>query len=89
MYNLYILYSVQYDRYYIGHSEVLASRLSRHNRGAVPSTKKYIPWSLVYFEEYESRAEASKRESEIKKKKSRKYIEYLVNGGGTGSHVPI
>jgi len=55
----------------------------------VPSSKPYVPWQLVYYEEYSSRAEASSRELEIKKKKSRKYIEFLVNGGGTGTHVPI
>jgi putative endonuclease len=80
---MYILYSVEYDRYYVGHCEALESRLSRHNNAAVPSTKKYVPWVLVYFEAFTTRAEASKRVREIKKKKSRKYIEYLVKGGET------
>ena len=35
-------------------------------------------WNLVYYEEYRSRVEASQRDREIKKKKSRKYIEWLI-----------
>ena len=89
MFFTYILYSAKYDRFYIGQCEDVAARLLRHNSSGVPSTKSYIPWQLVYYEEYRSRAEASKRELEIKKKKSRKYIEFLVNGGGTGKHVPM
>jgi len=35
-------------------------------------------WELVYTEEYAERLDVVKREIEIKKKKSRKYIEYLI-----------
>jgi putative endonuclease len=54
----------------------------------VPSTKFFVPWSLVYYEEYTTRADAAGREMEIKKTKSRKYIKWLI-GNGTGRHVPI
>ena len=89
MFYTYILYSASHDRFYIGHCEDVAVRLHRHNSRGVPSTKPYVPWLLAYYEEYPSKAEASNREGKIKKNKSRKYIEYLVNGGGTGKHVPI
>ncbi|TDE00130.1 GIY-YIG nuclease family protein, partial [Flavobacterium sandaracinum] len=36
-------------------------------------------WALVYFEIFDSRSLAVQREMEIKKKKSRKYIEYLIS----------
>ena len=78
MYFLYILYAKDFDRYYIGQTEDLQNRLIRHNAKAVPSTKAYAPWQLVYFESFDSRALAIARESEIKKKKSRKYIEFLI-----------
>jgi putative endonuclease len=89
MYYTYIIYSTKFDRFYVGHSEDVAARLVRHNNKAVSSTKSYIPWQIVYYEEFSSRVEASNRELEIKKKKSRKYIEFLIDGGGTGSHVAI
>jgi len=79
MYYLYILYSKDFDRYYVGHCEDLNIRLARHNGKGVPSTKPYVPWELVYSERYTTRSQASIREKEIKNKKSRKYIEFLIN----------
>ena len=38
-----------------------------------------IPWKIVYKEKYNTKSEAMKREYEIKRKKSRKYIESLIN----------
>jgi putative endonuclease len=76
---------MKFDRYYIGQCEDVAARLMRHNNKAVPSTKPYVPWELVYTEVFDTRAEASSREREIKNKKSRKYIEYLITKNqGTG-----
>ena len=78
MYYVYILHSKQFDRYYVGQCEDLEARVDRHNGKAVPSTKPYVPWELVYFESFGIRSEAVQREREIKGKKSRRYIEYLV-----------
>ena len=72
MYYVYILYSQKFDRYYIGQCEDVDLRLKRHNGKAVPSTKAYVPWELVYTESFTSRSEAVQRESEIKKKKKQK-----------------
>ena len=76
---LYILYSEHIDQYYIGHSENLEDRLYRHNNSGSKATKKINDWKLVYTEVFQSRSEAAKRELEIKRKKSRKYIEWLIN----------
>jgi putative endonuclease len=89
MFYTYILYSEKYDRFYVGHCEDIVARLMRHNNKGVPSTRPYAPWQIVYYETYNSRAEASARELAIKKKKSRKYIERLAKGGEIGRHVPI
>jgi putative endonuclease len=78
-YHTYILYSVNFNRYYIGHCEDLTLRLVRHNNKQVPSTKPYVPWIMVYSESYVSRQEANARELYIKRMKSRKYIEQLLN----------
>ncbi len=78
MYYIYILYSKDFDKYYVGQCEDIDIRLKRHNNRGVPSTKPYIPWKLVYKEVFATRAEAATREKEIKNKKSRKYIEYLI-----------
>ncbi len=78
MWQVYILYSEKWDRYYIGSTNDLERWLEEHNHRHTPSTRGGIPWELVYREEYETKAEARGRERAIKAKKSRKYIEYLL-----------
>ncbi len=78
----YILYSIRIDRYYIGCTDNLQWRLERHNMGWGKYTSKGIPWKIIYFEKYNSKSEALKREKEIKNKKSRKYILQLCHAGG-------
>ena len=80
MYYIYILQNTVTKRYYIGSTEDLEARLARHNNGYVKSTKYGVPnWKRVYSESFQSRAEAVQRENQIKKKKSRKYIEWLIS----------
>ena len=79
MYYTYIIQSQKNGRFYIGSCHDIDIRIERHNAGATPSTKSGRPWKLVYSESYETNSEALKREREIKSKKSRKYIEFLVS----------
>ncbi len=81
-YFTYILQSIYKKSYYIGYTHNLASRIDKHNSGFTKSTKSGIPWELVYFEQFETKSEAIKRELEIKSKKSRKYIELLIEAKG-------
>jgi len=85
MYYTYILYSCKTDHYYIGHTHDLELRLERHNDGWSRSTKSGIPWKIIYYEEYSTKSDANKRELEIKRKKSRKYIATLIAGGRTNA----
>ena len=79
-YYIYILYSEKLNKYYTGSSQNILIRLNdQHNAGRVISTKPGIPWVLKYKEAFETRIEAVRRETEIKKKKSRKYIEWLIS----------
>ena len=78
MYTVYIIQSQKDNSYYIGHTDDLDDRMARHNQGKSKYTKSKIPWYLVHTEKYETRGEAMKREYEIKKKKSKNYIEWLM-----------
>ena len=69
MYTVYILQSITNNSYYIGHTNNIEDILKRHNSGSVTYTKKFVPWKLVYYEEYMTKSEAFKREMEIKKYK--------------------
>jgi putative endonuclease len=76
---VYILQSKKDFSFYIGQTNDLDARLSKHNDGFSKYSSSKIPWRLVYFEKYDTRKEAIKRENEIKSKKSRKYIEILIS----------
>ncbi len=75
---VYILISSKSNRFYIGHTGNLEERLIQHNSGKVKATRNKGPWSFVYLESFDTKIEANRRELEIKRKKSRKYIEYLI-----------
>ena len=75
---VYIIYSTTLDQFYVGHTENIEDRLFRHTNSGSKSTKKAHDWKLVYTEAFNTKSEAMKREVEIKKKKSRKYIESLI-----------
>jgi putative endonuclease len=75
---VYIIYSSLLDQYYIGHSENLEDRLFRHNNSGSKYTKRAGDWKLVYSNGLSNKAEASKREIQIKGKKSKKYIQWLI-----------
>ena len=83
-YYVYILYSQSRDRYYIGYTRNPQERLEEHNLGATSSTRPGRPWILVYTEESRDKAAAIRREREIKKKKSRRYIESMINSKTVG-----
>ncbi|NVK48750.1 MAG: GIY-YIG nuclease family protein [Cyclobacteriaceae bacterium] len=83
MYFVYILFNSKTNKYYIGSTERPEARLKHHNSGSTPSTKAGAPfWEIKYLEELPNRSEALKRELEIKRKKSRKYIEWLIYSPG-------
>jgi putative endonuclease len=75
----YILYSSIKDKFYIGHTENVQNRLLQHNTRNNLGTND---WTVVYTETYDNRSDAMKREKEIKNKKSRKYIEWLIQEKG-------
>ena len=77
---VYILFSTTSNKYYVGQTQNLQTRLEEHNNGKGGEfTSKHMPWNLMYHEIFKSRVEAVKREKEIKNKKSRKYIEWLIS----------
>jgi putative endonuclease len=75
---VYILYSESRDRYYIGSCADVVQRLIRHNAGATLSTKSGRPWKVVYTETQPTKTEALKREINLKKMKSRVYLEEMI-----------
>jgi putative endonuclease len=75
---MYILKSEVDDSFYTGQCQNIQERVRRHNNGYTKSTTAKIPWKLVYYEPYRTRREAIRREIQIKREKSRKYIFELI-----------
>ena len=80
MHFVYIIYSKDFDKYYVGETEDVERRLFYHNHGEKSTfTKRYRPWVLVKHWQFEDKTKARKAEIFIKKQKSRKFIERLIN----------
>ena len=77
---VYILYSENIDKYYIGSSHDPEMRLNYHNRSKKGWTKRGIPWKIVYEQGFSDKTTAMDKEKYIKRQKSREYIEKLISG---------
>jgi putative endonuclease len=83
---VYIIYSIIKDRYYVGStSDLIEDRIRRHNSNHAGYTGTANDWQLSYFEKFDDKASALKRERQIKKWKSRKMIEKLISSAGKAS----
>jgi predicted GIY-YIG superfamily endonuclease len=69
-YFVYVLWSEQAHRFYIGISEDPAKRLHQHNQENIGWTARYRPWRLVYRERHPNYQSARKRELELKAQKT-------------------
>ncbi len=75
---VYILYSEELDRYYIGVTSNLDERIRKHNSKHKGFTGRANDWCLVHKENYETKRDALVREREIKSWKSREMIQRLI-----------
>ena len=78
MFFVYIIYSQTPDRFYVGYTSDPDKRLQDHNSGLSSFTFKANDWELKFMQQFETRHAAMYKEKEIKSKKSRKYIEWLI-----------
>jgi putative endonuclease len=89
MFLVYILFSKSINKYYVGVTgDELSERVHKHNSNHKGFTGGKGDWIVAYTEEYNSKEEAYKREKEIKKRKSRKYLEELIKSKA-GSEHPV
>ncbi|MDD4332607.1 MAG: GIY-YIG nuclease family protein [Patescibacteria group bacterium] len=78
MYFAYILQSKKDQSFYTGHTDNIERRIKEHNCGKNKYTRNKAPWLLVKQETFLTRSEAMRRERQIKKMKSSKYIKDLI-----------
>ena len=77
-YFAYVLKSLSSGRYYKGHCNNLNARLKQHNSGKTKSIKTYVPWKVIYFEEFDTLEEAIKRERYFKTAAGRRYLDSKI-----------
>jgi putative endonuclease len=75
MYTCYILRSKSSERYYVGSTEDLINRLREHNAGEGKSTRAGVPWEIIWTEEFATRAEAVRRERQVKARGIRRFLD--------------
>lgn len=73
MFFVYVLYSVNFDRNYVGITKDVETRLEQHNKGLNQSTKAFVPWLVVHTEEYVTRVESRNREKYLKSAAGRRW----------------
>ena len=75
----YILYSETLDKFYIGHTcENINERLRKHLSNHKGFTANIKDWKIIYYETFENKSLAYKRELEIKSWKSKTKIKKLI-----------
>ncbi len=78
MYFVYVLYSEKFDRTYTGMTIDLLKRLNQHNTKQNRSTKAYLPWKIVFKEEFKTRVKAREKEKYLKTGVGREFIKSLL-----------
>ncbi len=66
MFYVYMLINQKNRESYIGSTNDLRRRLQEHNHGLEISTKRYMPWELIYYEAYKTETLARNREAKLK-----------------------
>ncbi|MCZ7557545.1 MAG: GIY-YIG nuclease family protein [Bacteroidia bacterium] len=75
MFYTYVLWSAVLRKRYIGSTSDLSRRLEQHNTGLSTFTKRGIPWSVIYFEDFPTRREAEVRERTLKSGQGRAWLD--------------
>ncbi|PSO46746.1 MAG: endonuclease [Parcubacteria group bacterium SW_4_46_8] len=83
---VYILYSFDHDKFYIGHTNDVNRRLAEHNDSDATSwTASYQPWRIVHCEEHKDRSSAMEKESYLKSLKNKTRIQEYIAGWRNGT----
>ena len=78
MFYAYVLKSIDHDYFYKGHCQDLKKRLAQHNSGLTESIKPYIPFTIIYQEEFENEQDAVAREKFFKSSAGRRYLKKMI-----------
>ena len=78
MFYVYILQSRKNKELYIGYTADLKRRILEHNQGLNFSTKRYIPWEIIYYEACKEESDAKRREKYLKTTQGNRLIKRRI-----------
>lgn len=78
MYFVYVLQSLKDRKLYIGFTSNLKRRIEEHKTGGSNSTKKRLPFRLVFYEAFISKKDAQKREHYFKTTKGKRTLRLML-----------
>ena len=81
---VYVLRSLIDHQFYVGLTRDLPARLHAHNKGLITSTKKRVPFELVYWEGCLHQSDAALREKYLKSAWGKRYIKNRLRKYLTG-----
>lgn len=81
---MYVLRSIADREFYVGLTNNVAARLQQHNDSLVTSTKRRIPFELVYWEGCLNRSDAAQREKYLKSAWGKRYLKTRLRRYLTG-----
>ncbi len=88
MFYAYALISLHHNFIYVGMTENLKSRVIRHNKGYIKSTKSFAPLELFYYETCENGKQAREREKFLKSTSGKRFLKSILeskkNNNGIG-----
>jgi putative endonuclease len=73
-YYVYVLRSQKKGELYIGYTKDLDKRVGEHNQGLSISTKRYLPWEIIYYEACLNEEDAKRRENYFKTTQGRRLL---------------
>jgi len=78
MYYVYVLQSQKDHFLYVGCTNNIKSRVSRHHAGLVPATKFRRPLKLIFYEAYLIKSDAIRRERYFKTSKGKTTLKIML-----------
>ena len=84
-----VLGSLKDNQFYVGLTTDLPVRVQQHNSGLVTSTKKRVPFELIYWEGCLDESDAAQREHYLKSGWGKRYIKTRLRRYLTGVKSPL
>ena len=79
MFFTYVLLSKKDNKLYVGWTNNIENRISRHNKGLVKATEARKPFELIYYEACKDKNNAITREKQLKTGFGRAYLKRRLN----------